>query len=190
MGLELSDIESNRKDTFFGTEPEIFILNHFPKESKWQLLENPYTLEKFDSLPFFYPPFFLFDIKNISPYTKKLSGSGKITFTYEKSEISGIIDIISYLDTSHDMTYNKVTLSNGNAEIEYNIDNKNKIVTIVSLKFKNQDFFIPIFFYLSDYSKESSLNLRRMMASNFKIKNSNDLAGKAFQKLNIFEDKK
>lgn len=172
---EIIQIKSNLTDSFFGTDPEIFIRNHFPKESKWQLLPEPITLEKFDSMPFFHPFFYLFDIKNISPETKIISGSGKITFTYDES--IEIVDILSFdIDTDFlDMEYHSGSFSNGKAEIEYNID-KNQLLTMVSLVFKDRDEFIPILYYLTDNSKRSSVNLRGKPLSNFKIKNINDLA--------------
>lgn len=48
-----ADINNNYSGYFseiylhFGTDPEIFIRLHFPKESKWQLLPEPYTFENF-----------------------------------------------------------------------------------------------------------------------------------------------
>jgi len=44
---------------YFGTEPEIFIRQHFPNENKWQLLSEPYTLEKFESMALL-TPFFIY----------------------------------------------------------------------------------------------------------------------------------
>ena len=69
---------------YFGTEPEIFIRMHFPKESKWQLLSEPYTFEKFESMALLYPYFYLF-FKTISPDTNQLIGSGEIILTSDKS---------------------------------------------------------------------------------------------------------
>ena len=69
---------------FFGTEPEIFIRLHFPKESKWQLLSEPYTFEKYESMALLYPFFYLLGFKNISPDTTILTGSGEIILTSDK----------------------------------------------------------------------------------------------------------
>ena len=114
-------------------------------------------------MPFFHPYFYLLDIKNISPETKKISGSGIITFTY---------DILSFdIDTDlRDMEYHAGNFSKGEAEIEYNID-KNQFLIMVSIVLKNRDEFIPILYYLTDNSKSSSVNLRGKPLSNFKIKN-------------------
>ena len=42
----ISAIREKKEELFFATDPKIFIKFHFPKESKWQLLSNPITLEK------------------------------------------------------------------------------------------------------------------------------------------------
>ena len=70
---------------FFGTEPEIFFRMHFPKESKWQLLPEPYTFEKFKSMALLYPYFYLIGFKTIYPDTTKIIGSGEIILTSDKA---------------------------------------------------------------------------------------------------------
>ena len=37
---------------YFMTNPDEFIQEFWPLESKWQLLESPITLEEFEALPF------------------------------------------------------------------------------------------------------------------------------------------
>ena len=82
LAAELKD--NNNPDfiyLYFSTEPEIFIRQHFPKESKWQLLSELYTLEKFESMALLTPFFYLLGFKTISPditnITKKI-GDGRI----------------------------------------------------------------------------------------------------------------
>lgn len=70
---------------YFGTEPEIFIRQHFPKEKKWQLLSDPYTFDKFETMAFLTPFFYLLGFKTISPDTTKIKGDGKIIITSDKS---------------------------------------------------------------------------------------------------------
>ena len=43
---------------YFATPPSQFILDHFPVKSKWQLLENNYTKQQFDTTPKISPDFF------------------------------------------------------------------------------------------------------------------------------------
>jgi transglutaminase/protease-like cytokinesis protein 3 len=53
----------NFDETYFFIEPEKLILNHFPKNNKWQLLENPIEKLEFFSTPIIYQPFFLSDLE-------------------------------------------------------------------------------------------------------------------------------
>lgn len=39
------------RPALFGTTPEMFILNHFPDETEWQLLDNPISRKEFDNQP-------------------------------------------------------------------------------------------------------------------------------------------
>ncbi|WP_420320093.1 transglutaminase domain-containing protein [Flagellimonas sp.] len=43
---------------YFDTDPEKFIKDHFPAESKWQLLEDPVALNTFFTAPIFLPGYF------------------------------------------------------------------------------------------------------------------------------------
>ncbi|NBD16623.1 MAG: transglutaminase [Cyanobacteria bacterium] len=51
---------------YFATPPEQFIFNHFPADSAWQLLANPYTRENFEDLPDVSPGFFQKNIDLVS----------------------------------------------------------------------------------------------------------------------------
>ena len=82
---ELRDSHPNFIYLYFGTEPEIFIRQHFPKESKWQLLSEPITFEKFESMALLTPFFYLLGFKTISPDTTKIIGNGKIILTSDKT---------------------------------------------------------------------------------------------------------
>ncbi|KAH3848756.1 hypothetical protein DPMN_091136, partial [Dreissena polymorpha] len=48
---------------YFLTDPDEFIQEFWPKESKWQLLEAPITLEEFEALPFVRSVFFHFGMQ-------------------------------------------------------------------------------------------------------------------------------
>lgn len=43
---------------FFCTPPEQFLYTHFPEEARWQLVENPVSLEQFERMPYLKAPFF------------------------------------------------------------------------------------------------------------------------------------
>ena len=62
-GNRESSPEFNFDDTYFRTNPEKFILDHFPRKEKWQLVEKPINKSEFFLLPKIYSPFFNTDIK-------------------------------------------------------------------------------------------------------------------------------
>ncbi|MGH1387718.1 transglutaminase domain-containing protein [Kordia sp.] len=66
----------NFKDTYFCIAPEKMILNHFPKDSRWQLLKTKMSKKTFFSQPTVYSPYLSIDIA----LNKKIKGliKGKI----------------------------------------------------------------------------------------------------------------
>ncbi len=59
---------------YYLTPPEKFILDHFPKEKKFQLLNKPISSKKFIRTPIYYPDFFHMNLIEITPNTGKLKG--------------------------------------------------------------------------------------------------------------------
>lgn len=61
---------------YYLTPPEKFILDHFPKDKKYQLLEKPHKAKQFISTPVYYTDYFHLDVKSLSPvkgkFTQKL----------------------------------------------------------------------------------------------------------------------
>jgi transglutaminase/protease-like cytokinesis protein 3 len=53
-----SPLEFEFADTYFLTQPELFILDHFPMKKEWQLLEHPMDRSDFFQLPKIYYSFF------------------------------------------------------------------------------------------------------------------------------------
>jgi transglutaminase/protease-like cytokinesis protein 3 len=58
---------------FFLTPPAMFIVNHFPSESKWQLLSDKVSLETFKEFPAAGPGFFRYKVKSFSPKVSKVT---------------------------------------------------------------------------------------------------------------------
>ena len=53
---------SNDQETseyYFDIKPELFIITHYPENSKWQLLKKPLTLEEFNNSQFVQPIWFM-----------------------------------------------------------------------------------------------------------------------------------
>lgn len=143
------------KDIFFGTEPEAFIRFHYPKEKKWQLLSEPYTLEKFQSLTVLSPIFFMLNLKSVSPDTNNLKKIGTISFTYDESIQISNIQFFSLI-SEHDIDA-EFNITNGKVEIKYNLDDmSDKTFLGINIKIKNFDEYVPIIYYRLDNSMKSS----------------------------------
>ena len=54
-------------ETYFLSPPRRFILDHYPEELKWTLMENPPTLKEFTFTPFRYKSFVKYSIHSFSP---------------------------------------------------------------------------------------------------------------------------
>lgn len=54
-------------DSYFMTPPQQFILDHYPEDLKWTLLEHPPTLREFHFSPFKYKSFVKYGIVSASP---------------------------------------------------------------------------------------------------------------------------
>ena len=48
-----SETKGNLNTFYFKTEPDIFILNHYPTEQKWTLIETNYSLEEYMNFPLY-----------------------------------------------------------------------------------------------------------------------------------------
>ena len=146
---------------YFGTEPEIFIRQHFPKENKWQLLSEPYTLEKFESMALLTPFFYLLGFKTISPDTSKIIGDGKIILTSDK--------LITKVDLVTDC-FNDDGISTGigddyedgspdeNLEIEYTNEDECSLYSI-DIKHNYTNSYVTVAHYSINYPKNSSSEL-------------------------------
>ena len=159
---------------YFGTEPEIFILLHYPKESKWQLLSEPYTFETFESMACLNPFFYFIGFKTISPNTTKLLGHGKIILT---SDILIPRNDIAYscLTKYGESTYGDFDEYDGTLknEIEYNLDKDECLLFTISAVPKNSNTFETIAYFDIKYSKNSSLNFESnsLLNSNYNYNN-------------------
>ncbi len=56
----------NYTEHYFLTDPEEFILDHFPVEEEWQLISPCYTIEQFEKWAKFYKHFFINQLKPVS----------------------------------------------------------------------------------------------------------------------------
>jgi transglutaminase/protease-like cytokinesis protein 3 len=63
---------------YFATPPEQFIYDHLPEKTEWQLLANPFTREKFESLPETSAQFFTTGLKFVSHTTNTIETSDRV----------------------------------------------------------------------------------------------------------------
>ena len=140
---------------YFGTDPKIFIRLHFPKESKWQLLPEPYTFEKFESMAILFPFFYLFNYKTVSPDTSIITGNGKIILSSDKINPELRLEYICYDEYGDDTTIEYAKQSN-KIEVEYNIDKNKCFAYCVRLGKENWSHTEPIVFYRTNYTSSDS----------------------------------
>lgn len=76
--------EKSYRSEYFLTPPEIFILTHFPRKPKWQLLEQEITRGEFMRQPTLRPQFFAAKLRMISPERSQMS--------VDKNEAELVID--------------------------------------------------------------------------------------------------
>ena len=146
---------------YFGTEPEIFIRQHFPKENKWQLLSEPYTLEKFESMALLTPFFYLLGFKTISPDTSKIIGDGKIILTSDK--LITKVDLVKICFDEYDISmYDGDGYEDGspdeNLEIEYTNEDECSLYSI-DIKHNYTNSYVTVAHYSINYPKNSSSEL-------------------------------
>ena len=123
------------QDIYFATKPEIFINSHFPNDKKWQLLSNPYSYEKYKSLPFISDFFYICGFKTFSPDNMEINGRGEIKITLTYGELVNCKFISTFFVNPYlrdDIgVNNKINNSNGKFEIILNKNNKDALLFII-----------------------------------------------------------
>jgi len=105
---------------YFLTPPEKFILDHLPKDPKFQLLDKPVKKKKFIQAPIYYTDYFHMNIESISPDQGKIKGTHKKFFRFSfvtKTEIKNAAVLIDY-----DKFVTPVELKKGTNPNEYYFD--------------------------------------------------------------------
>ena len=118
----------------FATKPEIFINSHFPYDSKWQLLPQPFTIKKFTSRPFVSDCFYEFGYESFSPDNIEINGSGEIKLALTYTELNFCDDIYaSTINVYSNLSYKyevdtKINELKGKKEIILNKNNKKPLI--------------------------------------------------------------
>lgn len=63
---------------YFLPDPNHFICEHFPDDDRWQLLDRPITLEKFENTPHIKPDFFKYGLEFVSHDSVIIHEQGEI----------------------------------------------------------------------------------------------------------------
>ncbi|MEX0314252.1 MAG: transglutaminase domain-containing protein [Allomuricauda sp.] len=73
-------------ERYFDVNPKEFIKDHFPAESKWQLLKEPISVKSFYSAPIYLPGYFESDVELASEVSGLLNQSEAdvLLFTFDK----------------------------------------------------------------------------------------------------------
>lgn len=66
------------QEYYYLTPPDKFIYDHFPEDSRWQLLSNPITLRDYESLVYLRPTFFINNLSIISHRQNTIRSDGLV----------------------------------------------------------------------------------------------------------------
>lgn len=93
--------QPNFKDSYFCTNPDVFIRSHLPADPKWQLVDKHITLEQFVNMLKISLDFYDFGFKTISPDAASFTTNGqfKINFTYGSDTEKTFLTHLFFLDT-------------------------------------------------------------------------------------------
>ena len=79
------------------TDPEHFATLAIPDDKKWQLINVPYSIEKFASIPHFKPDFFRYNVQVITDFKGKLhTKDGIIEISLKRKDNSQSDGILTY----------------------------------------------------------------------------------------------
>ncbi|MBC8179779.1 hypothetical protein H8E88_01530 [candidate division KSB1 bacterium] len=70
------------EEHYFFTPPEEFIYNHFPENSRWQLLEQPISKAEYEKLIYLRPAFFKYGLKPESHFQAKIQTDHQVSITF------------------------------------------------------------------------------------------------------------
>lgn len=110
----LTEAENTELDFYFNIDPEKLILDHYPIDNNWQLLEKPLSLEEFNFQPYVHSFYFQtgFPEKPILKsdenhyyveFKKNRNWLVKLNYSFENSEFKSVEPI--YIKNKNGFTY-------------------------------------------------------------------------------------
>lgn len=131
------------EDRFFMTEPEIFILNHFPDDPEWQLLENPVSKREFANFAFVHSAFYKNKVVDFFPKTGFLKAKSKFAIVKMKFENTppdvfiyseGKLKKTSFLKHGNTIEIKVPDFGNHNKQVKIVIRKGNKVLPLLEYK--------------------------------------------------------
>jgi hypothetical protein len=116
-------------ESYFLTPPQQFILDHYPEDLKWTLLEHPPTLREFHFSPFKYKSYIKYGISSASPPNGTIAASVGDTIRIELNLKDASKDKLIASDPLFDSSI--IQLSPASAFIEPIIESNRAIYTYV-----------------------------------------------------------
>lgn len=130
----------SQSEFYFDIKPEWAILTHFPKDEKWQLLENPLSLEEFNKSKFVNQLWFYAGFTDIP---RLMQDEDFYYFIFETNpDKSWIVDLLHSNDNSMFSTIKNVEIINqdGNTYYRFSKDQiKNEAYFKVNLRLLERD---------------------------------------------------
>ena len=136
------------EDRFFMTEPEIFILNHFPDDPKWQLLEKQVSKQEFSNFVFVHSAFYENKVIDFSPKTGFLNAKNKFAIVKMKFKNTPP-DVYIYSDNKlkktgfikhgNEIEIKVPTLGKHNKQVKIVIRKGNKVLPLLEYKIEEND---------------------------------------------------
>lgn len=116
-------------ESYFLTPPQQFILDHYPEDLKWTLLERPPTLKEFRFSPFKYKSFIKYGITSASPANGTIEASVGDTIRIELKLKDASKDKLIASDALFDSTI--IQVSPASVFLEPVIENKKATYTYI-----------------------------------------------------------
>ena len=69
------------QEHYFLTAPEAFVFDHFPADSRWQLVDRPFSMAEFEDLVYLRPMFFQAGFKVVSHTHARIAADDRVTVT-------------------------------------------------------------------------------------------------------------
>lgn len=112
---------------YFMTDPEVFVLDHFPKDQEWQLVDKTYSMEDFEKWARFHKHFFIHQLEIISHkdgLIKANNGEVEVVLGFEVPILMiSKLEFVSNGTTKHMEKHSFVHIKNQSATIVARLSN-------------------------------------------------------------------